>query len=244
MNVITGFTDFFSRSDREFNTVEALTSSVEVATRLLLETHIVEAIPALGLVVKLMRAKNATSDHLLARKVEGFLQGTGKLTAQQREAAVHEMFEDRDEAQRAGEHLVMMLDRVTDTEKPTYLGKLFRHFASGRIDHDQLRRLSMAVENGFMDDLKHLLHPLQEERLSAEEIQDCRRRLMHTGLTSMHVYRHPGRGVVAYYQLTKTGMLFYELVNGRTPSLSIDTLFALENDIDLDTVANRRANKL
>lgn len=235
MSIVATFTKFFEYSDKELNTVEALTSSVEIATHLVIESRIAEAIPVLGLVVKAFKARASLSDHLLARKLSGFLEGTGELSAKERQIAA-EMFSDDKRAQMSGEKLVMLLDRMTDSHKPVILGKLFKRFTIGLINVDQLRRLAMSVETGYVDDLKDLLHPLQEESLSYEDIQDCRRRLVHTGLTAVHVYQNGSGEILTYFQFTKLGLLFYELVNEHPPSLACDKTFALQNALPLQQI--------
>ena len=236
MSIITSFSDFFRQSDRELSSVDALTSSIEVAARMLMETHVIELIPVLGLAVKGLKVKDAVSDHLLANKLTAFLQGTGTLSREERECAAEGLFKDKRSAQKSGEKLLMVLDRMTDAVKPELLGKLFKRFAGGYIDTVQLRRLSMAVEVGFVDDFQDLLNPSQEETLSDEDIQDCRRRLVHTGLTAIHVYRSGGGKVLTHFQFTKLGLLFYEVVNGKPPSLACDIKFALTNELNLEDV--------
>lgn len=171
-----------------------------------------EAIPFVDLVFKVLKAKDAIADALYARKLVGFIRGIGDLSDFDRNRIAEELIGD--EGTKVGETLLLVLDRVTDLEKPELLGFLFRQFSEKRITGPQLRRLSEAVDAGFADDLQVFLDP--DQSFSEAEIQDCRRHLTHTGLTVLTVLTGWDAGPTRY-DLTDLGELFFELVRDFGP---------------------------
>lgn len=216
------FTSFFSSLDREHPVLEAVLTTAEAVTHAVAKSQLVEVIPFVGAAVKLLQAKDSIADRLYAAKLASFIRGVGTFDQAARDQAAAHLL--RHGNAKLGDTLLLVLDRMTDLDKPELLGLLFKAFAKGELTAPQLRRLAVAVDVGFADDLRELLDP--HAVLSAQQVQDCRRRLVPTGLTAIHVDSVPGGAVLTSYHFTELGVLFYKLVNGKAPDDDVDNLQA------------------
>lgn len=192
----------------------------EVVSDTLTKGDALEAIPIVNLALKVVKAKDSIADSIYASKLVGFVNGIGDFTSEEREKAAAQFL--KDDATKAGETVLLVLDRITDLDKPALLGFLFKQFAIGHITSEELRRLAVAVDIAFADDLRDFLTPRSQQVGSEEQQEDCRRRLTPTGLTFLHI---EGGGFDAgsepKYYSTRLGAAFFQLVNG---SPSIDSI--------------------
>lgn len=191
-----------------------LTMSVgEFAVDTVTKGDVLEAVPFVNLAFKALKAKDSISDAMFKNKLVLFVNGIGELSEEERRKVAEHFL--RDEGKKAGETLLLVLDRLTDLDKPELLGFLFKEFANGRLTAEQLRRLTVAVDVGFADDLRDLL----DEQLqgTSERSQDCRRRLVPTGLTFLHVAGGLDVAGEMTYHFTELGRLFYSLVHKTQP---------------------------
>jgi hypothetical protein len=170
-------------------------------------------VPGVNWAFKALKAKDAIADAIYAKKLVEFINGIGEFSDDERAKAAAQF--EKAGATKAGETVLLVLDRITDLDKPALLGFLFRCFATGKLTAQQLRRLCVAVDFGFADDLLDLLDP--DAKLSKEEVQDCRRRLVPTGLTSLHIASGFGVGGESSHHYTRIGVLFFKLINGTDP---------------------------
>jgi hypothetical protein len=65
--------------------------------------------------------------------------------------------ESPEEAEKVGNTLLLVIERVSDLDKPRLLGQLFIAYLDSVISADDLRRLVHAVDVAFVDDLQKLL---------------------------------------------------------------------------------------
>jgi hypothetical protein len=189
----------------------------EFAADTVTKGDVLEAVPFVNIAFKALKAKDSIADAMFANKLVLFVNGIGELSEEELRSAKEQFL--RDDGKKAGETLLLVLDRITDLDKPELLAFLFKQFVNGELSAEQLRRLSVAVDVGFADDLRELLTPMAGR--SEEEAQDCRRRLMPTGLTSIHIGSGYGNAGESSYHYTELGALFFRLVNGFPPMDSI-----------------------
>jgi hypothetical protein len=125
----------------------------EVALDSLTDNEIIKDIPVVGTFVRLARATMSIPDRIFAKKVERFISTVGAIPRDKRDQ-FHARLEAESELRRkTGEVIVLTLDRSEDLQKAAIIGKLFSHFVIGEIAFDVLRRLLVAVDRAFIDDL-------------------------------------------------------------------------------------------
>lgn len=125
----------------------------EAALDSLTDNEIIKDIPVVGSFVRLARATMSIPDRIFAKKVERFISVTNSIPRERRDQFHTRLEAEPNLRRKAGEVLVFTLDRIEDLQKAAITGKLFSHFIMGDIDFDILRRLLVAVDRGFIDDL-------------------------------------------------------------------------------------------
>ena len=78
----------------------------------------------------------------------------------------------------------MVLERLTDLDKPALLGFLLKCFACQRIDALALRRLAVAIPEDLRESLEE---PLEISFPPGRPEPECRGRLLAAGLTQIAV---------------------------------------------------------
>lgn len=191
--------------------LDATMSAAETIVDVLVKDELVAAIPVFGTALKTVKAMDSIRDHLFAAKLQQFLAQAEMMPKEDRVKAARKLGAD-DEGRKAAETLLMVLDRITDLDKPALLGMLFMQFGSGRLTASELRRLASAVDTAFSDDLVVFLSE-PEEALEMDRVASHRESLTSAGLTrALPVDDLYNLGLVKF-RVTQWGRLLHSLAN-------------------------------
>lgn len=183
---------------------EALTNADEV-WEALDHSAIAEAIPIVDRIVKIWRAGETIRGALFAARLLSFIRDSSLHTPEAR-ARMRERAESEDGKQ-VGETLLLVLERLNDMQKPTWLAKVFAAYLAGEIKASDMRRLASAIDIAFGDDLIALI--------TASEALDGRapwmRNLVTSGLVELHI-PSPLGGAQRLYHLSEWGQMFRKAV--------------------------------
>lgn len=139
------------KSDRPL--LEATLESGEVVLDALMNGDALADIPFIGTAVKVCRAKDTIRDRIFAVKLQGFIECLQKITQKEKDKMREKIASNPEEAGKVGETLVMVLEQITDLNKPSVLAKLFLCYIEEIISANELRRLAQAINIAFGDDL-------------------------------------------------------------------------------------------
>lgn len=131
----------------------------EVALDSLLDDGVLKEIPGFNLIIACRKTWTSIHDQLFLRKVAGFIQASPQFIEAEKEAFAREHLDDPKKAQRLGDVIVLILDRLDDLEKPFMFAKAFAALVRGKIATECFRRLAAAIDIGFIEDLKALAYP-------------------------------------------------------------------------------------
>lgn len=126
---------------------------------------LLSAIPALDMGTRAYDLGCSIHNDLFLKKIVGFLRGCGNLTEGEKAEFRAQLETDQDYRRRAGESILLILDRLDNFDKTELLGKVFAARVRGEIDEDMFYRLATAITNASIADLKNL-------GLSYEKIAD------------------------------------------------------------------------
>jgi hypothetical protein len=179
--------------------VEAALESGEVITDILMRGDILAEIPFIGTAIKICQAADSIRDRAFAIKLSQFVLNLENVTEKQKIKLKEKMGAGTEEAQKVGETLFFVLERVTDLDKPFLLARIFLAYIDGFVSSEELRRLFQAIDTAFADDLQYLLTtevtPEKSEELWMQH-------LMASGLTQLvggQVWSDLGK---IYYEIT------------------------------------------
>jgi hypothetical protein len=137
--------------------LEASLENIEVFLDTFINEEVLKDIPILGTAVKLLRASDTIRDKLFAEKIYSFLHEIHKFSQSDIEKMRKKSADSPHESVKIGNTLLMVLDKVSDLDKPKLLGQLFIAYLDNVISVDDFRRLIHAVDVAFVDDLLELI---------------------------------------------------------------------------------------
>jgi hypothetical protein len=203
----------FLTSSKDRPLLDVTASTMEVLADVAMNGDLVASIPIVGTAIKALRARDSFRDVLFAAKLTAFIQSIERIPAAQ-QAEMRRRFETEDEAKAAGTTLLLVLERLTDLDKPALLGFLLKCFADLQIDAVTLRRLAVAIDVAFADDLRDFLRePLESTPPPTQPEPEYLGRLAAAGLTQFGVgvtWESDGNIV---HSPTKLGLTLHHLVN-------------------------------
>lgn len=141
----------------------------EVGLDASLKEGVLKDAPIFGTVVKICALSKTIRDRLFLRKVWEFLRSCPTFNDVEQLGFVREHLEDSEKAKRLSNAIVLILDRLDDTEKATMLAKVFAALVRKHIDYADFRRLSSGIDRAFIDDLKRLIAQPKDSELKDEK---------------------------------------------------------------------------
>ena len=145
------------------NLRDMVIDSAEIALDAVMDEGILKEIPFFGFWTKTYGVVTAVREQLFIKKVYSFLRELRDVTTKERRKFV-ENLGDIKEQRKAGEAIILLLDRMDNMAKPVVVGKLYRACIQGHISHDDFLRISTMVERVYYDDLEYLVTKYNQPR--------------------------------------------------------------------------------
>lgn len=137
-----------------FRNIEAL---IDVIFNKKTPRALLSLIPALDVATRVYDLGCSIHNDLFLRKIVGFLNGCGDLTEGEKAEFREQLENDPDYRRRAGENILLILDRLDNFDKTELLGKVFAARVRGEIDEATFFRLATAISNTSITDLRTLV---------------------------------------------------------------------------------------
>jgi hypothetical protein len=178
-----------------------------------LEEGVLKEIPVLKSIIACHKTWEAIHDQLFLRKIAGFLFACPRFTDAEKQKFLNEHLNGPQSTTRLSDSIVLVLDRLDDLEKPPMVAQAFAALVRGEIDLGTFRRLTAAVDIGFVEDLKDLV---RQTHPTADQMRSLFPCLVRTGLTWIHGPNVPGEGGMArtQYQVSDLGRVFINCMKG------------------------------
>jgi hypothetical protein len=160
--------------------LEAILENVEAVVDASLDNEILKNLPVIGTFFKFLRAGSDIRDRVFAAKILKFLQTLNRLSDEEIRKMGQRIASNPEEAIKVGETIVLVLEKITALDKAEILARLFIAYIFGYFNADEFRRISDAVDQAFIDDIKMFLEALDPLENSKEPFM---RYLSRTGLT-------------------------------------------------------------
>lgn len=128
----------------------------EIGLDTMLDDGVLKDIPVLGTLAKLYSTGATIREKIFERKLIKFLVSLDKISLEKRRRFIDELSADKDQRRKVGEHLMILLERMDNMEKPEYLAKLLAAYIDKKVDYEMFQRLSGVVDKAFISDIKKL----------------------------------------------------------------------------------------
>ncbi|MBI5381110.1 MAG: hypothetical protein HZA31_04355 [Opitutae bacterium] len=137
--------------------VEAALELAEVGFDQFLSSDLTKDIPIVGTAIKICTAADNIRNRLYAAKLHAFIRESERIPEDKKNTFRKKITSSPEEFNRLGENLLLLLERMSDVERPAIMATVFLSFLDGHIDQDTLRRLWEAITDAYLDDIKTLL---------------------------------------------------------------------------------------
>ena len=190
-----------AKKDR--NGLDAFLTATEAIADTVMNGDLIASIPVVGLAWKSAKALDDVRDRLFAAKISRFMSGMGELSDSQKEAMKAALIE-HDDVEKVGEVVLLTLEQVSDLNKATLMGSIFRLYIDNQLSGEDLRRLANMINLAFWDDLSKFIW--------GECDAQCQRRLSTAGLYSVSGgMAHEGSCVSIFFTVADLGMVLQKL---------------------------------
>lgn len=182
--------------------LEAVLESTEVVADAIAHGDILSEIPVIGTAFKICKAAGTIRDRAFAAKLARFASELDSIPEKTKDKLKERALSSKEDLQKVGETLFMVLERLTDLDKPLLLSQIFLAYLDGIISSSELRRLSQAIDASFYDDLQELL---TRKEFPGKSEEPWMQYLVASGLTRVvggKTYGDIGR---IYYEITALG---------------------------------------
>lgn len=182
--------------------VQAFLEGTESIAGVLMHGEFLSGFPVLSQAINVCKTIDSLRERSLALKLARFIENLNDITEEQKNRLKEKVNAGSEEAQKIGETLFFVLERVTDLDKPALLAKIFVAYIDEVISGEELRRLCQAVDTAFADDLKQLL---TAETIPDRSYEPWMRYLVPSGLTQLVGSGLVRSGGTLYCEITPLG---------------------------------------
>ncbi|MDO5970100.1 hypothetical protein Q4Q35_09800 [Flavivirga aquimarina] len=128
---------------------------LETGLDLIVESDVLKDIPVFGIGFKSFSLYQKITESFFTKKLLKFLIELKEIPLSERKKFINEL-ESKNQTAKAGEKLLITLNRLNEDEKATFIGRLFKHTILGKLEYTEFNRLTHIIDNAYLDDLKLL----------------------------------------------------------------------------------------
>lgn len=140
----------------------------DIALDSVITTGALDGVPVVGTLVNIARSGAAIRDLVFQRKVIAFLTSFANESDPTSRKEFVRKIEEKDDGQRFGETILLLLERMDDLSKPVIVGRLMAAAARGDMTLVEALRLGRIVDRAFIEDLR-LLPDFVDDKVQPDE---------------------------------------------------------------------------
>ena len=122
----------------------------------LLDDGLFKDVPVISAVRGLWKTGVAVRDAIFMKKLLMFLSELKELNPDDRSSMISRLEDDSDYGQKVGEHLIILLQRFDNVNKPKLLAVAFKAYCKEEIDSSELQRFIIIIDRVLLSDLHYL----------------------------------------------------------------------------------------
>jgi hypothetical protein len=194
---------------REF--LHAVAETDEALIDTMLDNEILKAIPVVNLLSGVVKGARNIREIAFAVKLKRFLIEPNLVRTLESEKVRQRLAGDDEYAEEVGERLFLIIEKMTDMQKPQFLARAFSAYLNEEIDRSAFYMVAHALDISFIGDLEYFIHvegqPVDDPTLAVH-------RLSNAGLFELYTTGTLNGGDVRY-QTTPLGATLYEVIRPR-----------------------------
>jgi hypothetical protein len=155
---------------------------LDIGLDLLTKSEVLNDIPVFGIAFKGFSLYQNVTEAFFIKKLLKFLYELKDIPLLERERFVTEI-EINKETNKAGEKLLVTLNRLNDIEKAEIIGRLFKKTILGKIEFSTFNRLTHIIDNAYINDIKLLKNNIHLGYID----EDIKSNLHQVGLLNQNI---------------------------------------------------------
>ena len=200
---------------------DAFVDLSEVALDSAIDDGLLKDIPVIGTMAKFASAVGTFRDHLFAKKLYKFYAALDQIPPAEREKQLAKLASSPKERQRVGEHLLLLLERLDNMQKPALLARAFQALLAERIEVAQFHGLAHAIGEinvmhlPLFKERCELPQPIEDPSILAMDSDFYRCGLLYIRFAQVSTGAMPGTGIqdsAGKYEVSELGKAFYEII--------------------------------
>ena len=164
-----GVNDSFLKTIGDNGAKDILSEMGEITIDAIIDNDAINQIPIIGTLRSLYKITNSVSDYLFIQKLLKFLQELGEVSEQDKNDIKIRIQSDSKYRDKVGDHLLEIINKIDDTDKPRYIAKLFRAYIDNKIDLNEFFKYSQIINRSFLPDLMCLSKYISGQTVTIEE---------------------------------------------------------------------------
>lgn len=202
----------FIKTIAESDLSSIVIDETELAIDSLIDDGVFKDIPILSTIVGLVKTGGAIRDYLYLKKIYRFLGVLNNIPENERRDLVGKLGRDEEERTKAGENLLLIIDRLDNIGKPEILGLMFCDYLSGSISKRDFMLLAKSLELFNLELVQNINAYYNGQRCAELTSNDVLQSLSSCGLVGMYF----GGGGIASggggYQKNELGEKFIKYI--------------------------------
>lgn len=148
---------------------DILSDMGEITLDNIINNEALNQIPIIGTLRNVYKIANSVSDYLFIQKLLQFLKELGNVSYSEREKVRIKIEEEERFGYKVGLHLLEIINKIDDSEKPVVIAKLFKAYIEEKIDIQKFFKYSSIINKSFLPDLKKLNEISNGQTISIED---------------------------------------------------------------------------
>lgn len=170
-----------------------------------IEEGLLKNTPIVKSIYSLYQTGVSVKDRFFLQKLYKFLIKINEIPLYER---VKFLEKNNDNIKGLGEHLIILIDRLDNIDKPIMIANLFRNFMLGFIDNPTFKRLARIIERCYYEDLLFLKENINKDAVSGLSAQE----LFNNGLVNIAsidggTFNEVDYDLISDYKINELGIL-------------------------------------
>ncbi len=161
--------DSFIKTVGDNGAKDILSEIGEITIDSVVNNEAINQIPIIGTLRSLYKITTSVSDYLFIQKLLKFFQELGEISGEEKENMKKKIQSDTKYRNKVGDHLLEIINKIDDTDKPKLIAKLFRAYIDNKIDLNEFFKYSQIINKSFLPDLFNINKYLSGETVTIEE---------------------------------------------------------------------------
>lgn len=158
-------------------------------TDTLIKEEFLKDVPILNTVLSIIKTANRINDYFFLKKMVDFFQNLDKFSVLEKSREWQRIDGDNEYAKKIGEHVIFLLDKFDNLDKPALLAKIFSAFIISDLTKEEFYEISRGIEKASIDSLNSIIcyYKNNEGRSNIPPSRDICEKVYFAGFSNLEI---------------------------------------------------------